>query len=45
MLGWGKLSKIPEKGVEQKRDKGIQRFKKGGRASWAKVGGWAGIPL
>ena len=36
MWGWGKLSKIPLKGVKQNRGDGTQNLKKEGGASWVK---------
>ena len=42
--GGGELSKIPDKGVEQNRGEGTQRFLKGGqsgsRDGFLKKGGW-----
>ena len=36
MWGWGKLSKIPLKGVKQNRGDGTQNLKQEGGASWVK---------
>ena len=49
--GWGELSKVPWKGVEQKRGQATQKFKKvgggqaGSRGGCLKKGGGAGTPL